>query len=105
MVIMFFISNNIVFHEKHLTIHPITSIYLLNQWALDNNSTPKQVTLSIFCDLSKAVDVIKTDMLLNKLNYCGIRQITNQWFVSYLVNRKEYVQIAKTKSDVEFINL
>ena len=90
------------FWEKHSTIHPI--IHLLNHCALANNSTPKQVTLSIFCDLSKAFDVIKTDTLLNTLNYYDIREIANQWFASFLVNRKQYVQIGKTKSNVEFIN-
>jgi hypothetical protein len=107
-VMSFLNSNNILykhqygFREKHSTIHPI--IHLLNQCAIANNSTPKQVTLSIFCDLSKAFDVIKTDTLLNKLNYYGIRGVANKWFASYLVNRKQYVQIGKTKSDIEFMN-
>jgi len=61
------------FRENHSTIHPI--IQLLNQCALANISTPKQVTLSIFCDLTKAFDVIKTGRLLNKLNYFGIRGV------------------------------
>ena len=34
------------------------SIHLLNQCALANNSTPKQIILSIFWDPSKACDVI-----------------------------------------------
>jgi hypothetical protein len=103
-VMCFLNSNNILykhqygFREKHSTIHPI--IHLLNQCALANNSTPKQV----FCDLAKAFDVIKTDTLLNKLNYYGIRGVANQWFSSYLVNRQQYVQIGKTRSGVEFIN-
>ena len=66
-------------------------------------STPKQVTISIFCDLSKAFDVIKTDTLLNKLNYYGIWGVANKWFSSYLVNRKQYIQIGKTESDNEFM--
>jgi len=66
-------------------------------------STHKQVSLSIFCGLSKAFYVIKTDTLLNKLNYYGIRGVANKWFASYLVNRKQYVQIGKTKSDIEFV--
>ena len=66
--------------------------------------TPKQVTLSIFCDPLKTFDFIKTDTLLNKLNYYGIRGVANKWFASYLVNRKQYVQIGKTKSDIEFMN-
>ena len=55
--VMNFLNSNTVpykhqygFHEKHSTIHPI--IHLLNECPLANNSTPKQVTVSIFCDLS-----------------------------------------------------
>ena len=61
-------SNNILykhqygFRKKQSKIHPI--IHLLNQCALANNFTPRQVIVSIFCDLSKAFDVIKTDTLL-----------------------------------------
>ena len=52
---------------KDTTINPIKD--LLNQCALVNNSTSKQITLPTFSDLSKALDLIKTDALLNKLNY------------------------------------
>jgi len=61
------------FREKHSTIHPI--IHSLSHYPLANN-IPKQVTLSIFCDLLKAYDIIETDTLLSKLNYYGIRGIT-----------------------------
>ena len=76
-------------------------VFRRNNYA--NNSTPKQFTLSVFCYLSKPFYVIKIDTLLNKLNYSGIRGVANQWFAIYLANRKQYVQISKTKSDVEFI--
>ncbi len=107
-VMCFLNSKNILykhqygFREKHSTVHPI--LHLLNQCALANNSTPKQHTLSIFCDLSKAFDVINTNTLISKLNYYGIRGIANQWFASYLANRQQYVQIDKTKSNIEDIN-
>ena len=51
--------------------------HLLTRCGLVNNSTPKQVTLSMFCNLSKSFDVLKTDTLLNKLNYYGIRGVAN----------------------------
>ena len=51
------------FYEKPSTIHPI--IHSLNQCPLANNYISKQVTSSIFCDLSKAFDIITTDKLLN----------------------------------------
>ena len=70
---------------KHSTVHPI--IHLLNECVEANNHTPKECTLSIFCDLSKAFDVIIHDILIKKLNYYGLRGIANTWSVSYLSDR------------------
>ncbi len=90
------------FREKHSTIHPL--IHLINQCASANNLNPKQHTMSIFCDLSKAFDVISPNILLKKLSYYGIRGMANQWFASYLSNRKQYVKIGNYSSDTEYIN-
>jgi hypothetical protein len=84
------------FRAKHSTIHPI--LHLINQCAEANNSHPKEHTLSIFCDLSKAFDVINHNILLNKLNHYGLRGIVNCWFQDYLSNRMQYVEIEKSKS-------
>ena len=61
---------------EQLTMHRI--IHLLNQHRLANNSIPNQVALPIFCDLSKAFDIIKADTLSNKSYYYGIRGVANQ---------------------------
>ena len=49
--------------------------------------------IGIFFDLSKAYDVLDHTILLSKLDAFGIRGIVNQWFKSYLCNRKQYVEI------------
>ena len=49
--------------------------------------------IGIFFYLSKAYDVLYHKILLSKLETYGIRGIVNQWFKSYLYNRKQCFEI------------
>ena len=49
-------------------------------------------TLALFLDLSKAFDSLEHQVLLKKLSYYGIRGTPNDWFASYLLNRKMRVK-------------
>ena len=58
------------------------------------------VGLPIFIDLSKAFDTINHNILLRKLEYYGVENITHDFFHSYLSTRQQYVEIDSVKSNM-----
>jgi len=56
-------------------------------------SDNKHTVIGIFIDLSKAFDTIDHTILLDELSLCGIHGIAKKWFLSYLSNHQQYVQI------------
>ena len=45
-------------------------------------------TLALFLDLSKAFDSLEHNVLLKKMERYGMKGKANEWFASYLQNRK-----------------
>jgi hypothetical protein len=45
----------------------------------------------IFCDLTKACDCRNHAILLVKLHFCEIQGVNEDWFGSYLTNRRQKV--------------
>ena len=53
----------------------------------------------IFIDLRKAFDTVNHDILLDKLNYYGVKGISNMWLVTFLKERYQYTTIKEYNSD------
>ena len=77
------------FREDHSTNHALINITESIREALDNNKS----VCGIFVDFQKAFNTVNHEILLQKLNYYGIRGCTNDWFKSYLSQRKQFVSV------------
>ena len=49
--------------------------------------------MSYFFDLQKTFDTVEHGIILSKLKHYGVRGLANEWFKSYLSNRKQYVSV------------
>ena len=77
------------FRKKHSTNHALLNIFESIKEKLDK----KLFSCGVFIDLEKAFDTVNHKILVKKLEFYGIRGIANQWFVSYLSNRKQRVKL------------
>jgi hypothetical protein len=87
-------QNQYGFREKHSTYMALLS--LVDDISEEMNN--KNYSIGIFIDLSKAFDTINHKLLIAKLNHYGIRGMVLDWFVSYLTNRTQTVNINNTSS-------
>ena len=91
----FLTENNIIydlqfgFRQKFSASHALINFTENIRQALDEG----YIGCGIFVDLQKAFDTVDHEILLSKLDYYGIRGISNNWFKSYLSNRKQFVSI------------
>ena len=77
------------FRSKYSTSHALIHMTEAIRSALDSG----YVTCGIFVDFQKAFDTVNHNILLKKLETYGFRGVINDWFRSYLTDRKQKVVI------------
>ena len=80
-------TNQYGFRKHMSTIHALIQI----TEKIKSSIEAGKVGVGIFIDLKKAFDNVNHDILLMKLDHYGVRGTANEWFRSYLSNRKQYV--------------
>jgi hypothetical protein len=58
----------------------------------------------IFCNLARAFDCVNHEILLAKLNFYGIRGISENWLGSYLTNRRQKVEVKSHNTTQNFFS-
>ena len=82
-------TNQFGFRSNYSSEHALISSIETIKKSLDID----EIVCGVFIDLQKAFDIVNHDILLEKLNHYGIRSKENNWFRSFLTNRKQYVSI------------
>ena len=93
-------ENQFGFRKLHSTTHALIDLTEDIRQAIDNN----KYSCGVFIDLQKAFDTVDHDILLKKLDHYGIRGVANDWFRSYLENRKQYVHISGSDSKLKNVD-
>ena len=62
-----------------------------NDWYL--NIDKGKYTAVVYIDLKKAFDTVDHDILLRKLNFCGLKGKELSWFRSYLTDRRQCCKV------------
>ena len=58
-----------------------------------------QYACGIYVDFKNAFDTDNHNIILDKLAHYGVKRIENNWFKTYLTNRKQHVTVNGQKSD------
>ena len=63
-----------------------------------------EIPFNIYIDLSQAFDTLDHAILMDKLYYYGVQGTSLDLLRSYLVKRKQYVQIGEVNSDIIYLS-
>ena len=84
------------FRKNISTLNSIEKLQKKVIESLDSN----KYCVGLFVDLKKAFDTVSHRILINKLDYYGIRGKPLDWLISYLNDRQQFVQYNESKSDI-----
>ena len=102
--IVTFLNNNKLINNRQYgfrAAHSCEHALLDAQNVLTRTLDQKETALLLLIDFSKAFDMVDHNLILQKLNYYGIRGIAHEWFKSYLSDRKQYVCINGKTSNID----
>ena len=60
---------------------------------ISNATDSKTHAIGVFIDLKKVFDTVDHSILIKKLNYYGMHGVANDWIKSFLINKKQFVNI------------
>ena len=64
-----------------------------------------KIPFNLYIDLSKAFDVLNHDILLSKLEFYGLNELTIKLIKNYLSNRSQFCQYYDASSDIVHTNI
>ena len=73
-------------HKAMSTSHAVLELI---ENILTNN---EKLAIGVFFDLKKAFDTADDEVLIEKFNFCGVREVGNDWIKSYLTIRKQFIE-------------
>ena len=99
-----FLEENKILHDNHhggRKSHSTTTAMAQVYNTLFYNKEKNKISATLTTDLSAAYDTVDNKILLDKLEHYGIRGNTLKIFESYLMDRKQYVEIETFKSELK----
>ena len=92
-------TNQFALRSKYSSKHKLKNLTETIRKSLDND----EIISGVLIDLKKALDTLSHEILLKKLNHYGIRSKENDWFYSFLTNKKQYVSVEGFFSQTKFV--